>query len=39
MVSTASAGGVGPAVGLAIIRVTTTERIEVSVIASVDVDV
>ena len=39
MVSTASAGGVGPEVGLAIIRVTTTERTDARAIASVEVDV
>ena len=39
MVITASAGGVGPSVGLATIRVTTTDFTEVSRIASVEVEV
>ena len=39
MVMTASAGGVGPEVGFAIIRVTTTDFTADSAIASVEVDV
>src|SRR3954462_1976979 len=39
MVTTASAGRLGPDAGLAIIRVTTTDFTEESRIASVDVDV
>ena len=39
MVSTASAGGVGPPVGLVTIRVTTTDFTDDSEIASVEVEV
>ena len=39
MVTTASAAGAGPEVGLVTIRVTTTERTVDSAIASVEVEV
>ncbi|TWH01468.1 hypothetical protein L615_001800000120 [Nocardioides sp. J9] len=39
MVSTASAGGRGPAVGLVVIRVTTTDATALRLTASVDVEV
>ena len=39
MVITASAGGRGPLVGLAVIRVTTTDFTEVRLTASVEVEV